>query len=173
MKSSIKQIAFAVVIAALFLTSQSFAQTSKGSRSARFGVDLSLGTATNATYKSVTGAGIFLQQGSSNVSGILSVGYTTFSLKAGAPGQTYNVIPVKFGFEFSSWGPLYFSAEIGSGLGVKNGARTSFVYSPGLGIGFDNGLDLGLRYEAFTSRVNNSPSQLALRLAYGFKIGKK
>jgi len=172
MKISIRQIVSAVLVSAFFITTQSFAQGSKNSHPARFGVNLNLGTSTSPTYKSVTGGGVFLQQGSRNTSTILSVGYTTFALKSGAPGKTYSVIPIKFGFEFSSWGPFYFSAEIGSGLAAGNGAKTAFVYSPGLGLGFDNGLDIGVRYESFSSRVNNNPSQIALRLAYGFKIGK-
>jgi hypothetical protein len=174
MKSYIKQIAFVSFVTALFFASQGFAQNPEDSRATRFGIGLSLGLATNNTYRSVIGGDVRLQKDfASNASGIMSVGYTSFSIKSGSPGQSYNVIPVKIGLKIFPVERFYFSGEIGSGLAAKTGNRTTFVYSPGLGIGFNMGLDLGLRYEAFTSKVYNNPSQVAVRIAYGFKMGKK
>jgi hypothetical protein len=164
-----------IIFTTLFLlfTCQSFAQNPDDSRASRFGIGLSLGIATNNTYKSAIGGDIRLQKDfASNVSGILSAGYTKFSLKTGAPGADYNVIPIKAGLKVFPVERFYFSGEIGAGLAANNSSRTTFVYAPGFGIGFNMGLDLGLRYEAFTSRVNNNPSQLAFRIAYGFTLNK-
>jgi hypothetical protein len=172
MKNHILRAIFAIVFI-LLITSPGFAQNSEDSRAARLGIGLSLGAGTNDTYGFVIGGDLRLQQDfASNVSGILSAGYTSFSLKSGSPGQDYNVIPIKAGLKIFPVERFYFSGEIGAGLPAKRSSRTSFVYAPGLGIGFNIGLDLGLRYEAFTSRVNNNPSQVAFRIAYGFNLDK-
>jgi hypothetical protein len=72
---------------------------------------------------------------------------------------------------------LYISGEIGAGfnatdkdkLGVDPG--TAFIYSPGIGLGFNNGLDLSLRYEGL-SRKTYDPGMVALRIAYGFNLSR-
>lgn len=162
---------FSLAIATVLFTLKGFSQSAEDSRALRLGIGFSVGAATNSTYKTVIGGDLRLQQDFvSNISGLLSLGYTSFALKSGAPGQTYNVIPVKAGLKVFPVERFYFSGEVGAGLAANKNSRTTFVYAPGLGIGFNIGLDLGLRYEAFTSRVNNNPSQVALRIAYGFPL---
>jgi hypothetical protein len=172
MKNRILHILYPIAFI-LLATSYTFAQNPEDSRAARLGIGLSLGTGTNGTYGFVIGGDLRLQQDfASNVSGILSAGYISFSLKTGSPGQDYNVIPIKAGLKIFPVERFYFSGEIGAGLPANGSSRTTFVYAPGLGIGFNAGIDLGLRYEAFTSRVNNNPSQVAFRIAYGFNLDK-
>jgi hypothetical protein len=121
MKALLKYITTAAL---LIFSFQSFAQNPE---TTRLGIGLSIGTGTNGTYGSVIGGDVRLQPASSSL--MISIGYTKFSLKSGAPG-----------------------------LGIGSNAA---------------GIDLSLRYEGYTSRVNNNPAQLAFRMAYGIKLSKK
>lgn len=175
MKISTRHIVTAVAVVALFFTSQSFAQSSEDSKATRFGIGVNVGVSTDDPYGLVLGGDLRLQQDfSSNVSGILSAGYTNFSVKNAFDGlgiDSYDVIPVKAGIKVFPVERFYISGEIGAGFGVDNGSRTAFIYAPGIGIGTNSGLDLGLRYEGI-ARSGSSLGQVALRIAYGFKLTK-
>ncbi|WP_423149538.1 outer membrane beta-barrel protein [Rubrolithibacter danxiaensis] len=176
MKKTTKFIASAVAAAALLISSNLKAQTTEpagDSHATRFGIGLSLGNATKDPWGFAIGGDLRLQKDfSSNVSGLLSAGYTNISVKDKFDGlgiDSYDLIPVKAGIKVFPVERFYISGELGAGFGLDEGAKTSFIYAPGIGLGFNNGLDLGLRYEGYS--VNNSNiGQVALRIAYGFRL---
>jgi len=169
MKNSTKLFASAVAALALFFTTNVNAQ-SGDSKALRLGIGVSAGIPTNDNYSFAIGGDLRLQKDfSSNISGILSAGYNNFSLKDEAGGGNYGMIPVKAGAKIFFAESAYFSGELGAGFGTKSGSKTAFLWAPGIGYGFDNGLDLGLRYEG-AEVSGGSLGQVALRVAYGFKL---
>ena len=62
---------------------------------------------------------------------------------------------------------FYVLGEIGAGFAVTNGYKeTTFLWAPGIGYANEN-FDISLRYEDYKKFNTN---QIALRLAYGFKL---
>ncbi len=160
---------------ALFLTSVGFAQNTKpetDSKALRLGFGFSAGVPTEDFYSIALGGDVRLQQDfSTNLSATLGVGYTNFSVKGNNTGSV-GFIPVKAGIKVFPVQRFYLSGELGAAFGTDDGQKTAFVYAPGVGIGFNNGLDLGLRYEGFAAN-NSNIGQVALRIAYGFNLDKK
>ncbi len=84
-------------------------------------------------------------------------------------------IPAKGGVKVFAIKRMYLATEAGAGFAIQKGAKTNFIYTGGLGYEFNNGIDVGVRYEGY---VNDSGSttyfkqtgQYALRLAYNFKL---
>ena len=178
MKKSTKFIASAVAAVAMFIgTNQASAQTSNGdSKAVRLGVGVSAGLPTNDNYNIALGGDLRLQKDFfSNISGTLSAGYTNFSVKDEAksryPYTSLGFIPVKAGIKIFPHERFYISGEVGAGFGTDKGQSTALVYAPGIGIGTNTGIDLGLRYEGFAYDGNNL-GQVALRVAYGFNLSK-
>lgn len=178
MKKSTKFIASAIAAVAMFIgTNQASAQNSNGdSKALRLGVGVSAGLPTNDNYNIALGGDLRLQKDFfSNVSGTLSAGYTNFSVKDDAKGALgYNslgYIPVKVGIKVFPIERFYVSGEVGAGFGTDQGQGTALVYAPGIGVGTNTGIDLGLRYEGFAQDGNNL-GQVALRIAYGFNLSK-
>lgn len=171
MKTTLKLMASAVVAVALFVSVNANGQTREPSGDSqlwRLGVGFSIGLPTEDVYKIVLGGDLKLQKDfSSNISGTLSAGYTNFSLKNDLGDVGF--IPVKAGVKIFPTERFYFSGELGAGFGTDDGQGTAFVYAPGIGLGLNNGIDLGLRYEGY-SMDGGSIGQVALRIAYGFKL---
>lgn len=166
-----------VTVAILLAGGNTFAQTKEvagDSKAVRLGIGLSLGIPTNNFYGFAIGGDLRLQKDlASNLSAIGSVGYNSFIIKkdlqvAGAD-KSAGFIPVKIGLKVFPVERFYFSGEVGAAFPTADGAKTAFVYAPGLGFGFNNGLDLGLRYEGLNVNKSNL-GQVALRIAYGFKL---
>ena len=169
MKTNTKILATAVAAVALFFTTAVNAQ-SGDSQAWRLGVGLNVGVPTTKGYSVAIGGDLRLQKDfSSNVSGLLSAGYTNFSRKDSYGGGSFGMIPVKAGAKVFFAENTYFSGELGAGFGTESGSSTAFLWAPGIGYGFDNGLDLGLRYEGAEFK-GASLGQVALRIAYGFKL---
>lgn len=169
MKTNIKILASAVAAVALFFTTAVNAQ-SGDSQAWRLGVGLNAGVPTTKAYSFAIGGDLRLQKDfSSNISGLLSAGYTNFSLKDSYGGGSFGMVPVKAGAKIFFAENTYFSGELGAGFGTESGSGTAFLWAPGIGYGFDNGLDLGLRYEGAEFK-EGSIGQVALRIAYGFKL---
>jgi opacity protein-like surface antigen len=162
----------AAAAVALLVTNTVKAQTSEAggdSKATRFGVGLSLGAPTTEGYNFAVGGDLRLQKDfSGNVSGILSAGYTNFSLENEDAGS-FGFIPVKAGIKVFPKAKFYFSGELGAGIPTDSESKTAFLWAPGLGYGFNNGVDVGLRYEGFEVK-GGSLGQVALRLAYGFRL---
>lgn len=77
-------------------------------------------------------------------------------------------IPAKLGFKAFIWeDSFYVLGEVGAAFAVtKDVDETAFVWAPGIGYANKN-FDLSLRYESMEDFNTN---QIALRLAYGFKL---
>ena len=166
MKTTTKFFASAVAAMALFFTTNVNAQ-SEDSKATRLGIGLSAGIPTTKGLDVALGADLRLQKDfSSNISGLLSAGYTRFV----ADGGDASFIPVKAGAKIFFAESAYFSGEIGAGIGTEKGSSTAFLWAPGIGYGWDNGLDLGLRYEGAEFKGGGSLGQIALRVAYGFRL---
>lgn len=169
MKNSTKFFVTAVAAVALFFTTNVNAQ-SDDSKALRLGIGLNAGLPTTKAYGFVIGGDLRLQKDfSSNISGILSAGYNSWSRKDSYGGGSYGMIPVKAGAKVFFAESAYFSGELGAGFGTESGSKTAFLWAPGIGYGFDSGLDLGLRYEGAEVK-GASLGQVALRIAYGFKL---
>lgn len=170
MKTNTKIIASAVAAVALFFTTNVNAQ-SGDSKAWRLGVGLNVGIPTTKAYSVAVGGDLRLQKDfSTNISGILSAGYTNFTRKDSYGGGSFGMVPVKAGAKVFFAEHAYFSGELGAGFGTEEGSGTAFLWAPGIGYGFNNGLDLGLRYEGAEFKNNGSIGQVALRIAYGFKL---
>lgn len=167
MKNSTKILASAVAAVALFFTTSVNAQDSKA---LRLGIGLNAGIPTTTGYSFVIGGDLRLQKDfSSNISGLLSAGYNNWSLKDSYGGGSFGMIPVKAGAKIFFAESAYVSGELGAGFGTESGSKTAFLWAPGIGYGWDSGLDIGLRYEG--AEVSGaSLGQVALRLAYGFQL---
>ncbi|MES2457741.1 MAG: hypothetical protein V4594_19440 [Bacteroidota bacterium] len=169
MKNSTKLIASAAAAVALFFTTNVNAQ-SADSKALRLGIGLNAGIPTEDPFGFVIGGDLRLQKDfSTNISGILSAGYNSWQAKDEFGGGSTGMIPVKAGAKIFFAESAYFSGELGAGFGTKDGQKTAFLWAPGIGYGFDNGLDLGLRYEG-AQYSGGSLGQVALRVAYGFKL---
>ena len=167
MNRTTRFLASAVAVVALFFTTNVNAQ-SGDSKATRLGVGLNLGIPTTEGASFVVGGDLRLQKDfSSNISGLLSAGYNHWTLKNDA--GSFGMIPVKAGAKIFFAESAYFSGELGAGFSTEDGGGTSFLWAPGVGYGFDNGLDLGLRYEG-AHKDGGSIGQVALRVAYGFKL---
>ncbi len=167
MKLTFKSMVAVVAAAAMFISVNANAQDGD-SKALRLGIGASVGIPTNDGFNIAVGGDARLQKDfSSNVSGLLSAGYTNFSLKGGNGSIGY--IPVKVGVKVFPVQRFYFSGELGAGFGTDSGQGTAFVYAPGIGVGTNTGWDFGLRYEGFNQNGGNL-GQVALRVAYGFTL---
>ncbi|HEY1024609.1 MAG TPA: outer membrane beta-barrel protein [Sphingobacteriaceae bacterium] len=143
----------------------------------RLGVGLNTGHSISKFYNVTVGGDVRLQKDLySNISGTLSLGYTSFFQKKEFGGGNVDMVPVKAGLKFFTMDHFYLSGEVGPAFGTDNnndssafGKGTLLVYTPGLGVDFNNGLDFGFRYEGL-SRNGSHLGQVAFRLAYGFKL---
>jgi hypothetical protein len=102
-----------------------------------------------------------------------SGGYTRLRWK-NSP-LNFQFIPLMGGVKAFVIDRMYLNAQAGTGLAIEDGANMNFIYSGGLGYEWNNGLELGVKYEGY---VNNSASdlyfmktgQFNLRLGYNFKL---
>ena len=169
---------FMTTVSMLFQTANAQTQDRMGDdnfrKATRLGIGLNLGLPARNQYDFVIGGELSVQRDFSKViAGMLSAGYTSISLddKNDEPFSSVGFIPVKAGIKVFPGRPFYFSAEAGAAFNTNKGLGTAFVYAPGIGFGFKNGLDVGLRFEDYV-RDDYAPSQFALRISYGFKLNK-
>ncbi|HWB62276.1 MAG TPA: outer membrane beta-barrel protein, partial [Chitinophagales bacterium] len=112
----------------------------------------------------------------------LSAGYISFPVtdnaklamqQAGYNRSSFGFIPIKIGGKFYIGKQFFGEVQLGNTFEVNvdrlaSGAASAFTFSPGAGYSFDNGLELGARYEGwFTSGLF---SQYAFRVAYRFRL---
>jgi len=175
MKNFTKIIATSAAVVALFFATNANAQSQK------LGIGLSVGLPTSSdTHSFAIGGDVRYQfDVDKQLSIPVTAGYTHFIGKdtgiAGVKFADYGYIPVKAGVKYffnESGAGVYGLAELGAIIGVSpSGVGTGFLYSPSVGYAWSNGIDLGVRYEGNTTKfLDKSLSQVALRLAYGFKL---
>ena len=119
-----------------------------------------------------------------------SAGYLKFTGKdiANTPVGTlkfadYSAVPVKAGLNYFLAENVYVGGELGAAFGTSDGAGTSFVYTPHIGVEFPvsntSSIDLSARYEAWSSSrdgvfqntsYNYTSRFVGLRLAYNFGL---
>lgn len=97
-----------------------------------------------------------------------SAGVTSFYRK-GSETRTY--IPMKAGAKYYFSRIIYAQAEIGTSVGVQQGAGTAFVFAPGAGVSYPvterSSVNAGLRYESW-SRDGGNIEQFAIKVGYQF-----
>ena len=87
---------------------------------------------------------------------------------------SYGVGPIKAGVRYFFTPNYYFGAEAGVGVEVTEegfDGQTKLLLSPGVGYANER-WDFGLRYEDYSGQ-NNNYGQVALRVAYGFRVFNK
>lgn len=159
----------ALVALALFAFSVSnvAAQTKNYDQNFRLGFGINAGVPTNNVYEWALGADARIQYDFSKKTSLtLTTGFT--NLFTDGENNDLGFIPVKAGFKAFVWeDQFYVLGEIGGGIAVTNGHdQNTYLWSPGIGYA-NKYIDISLRYEDYMEYDTN---QIALRLAYGFKL---
>jgi hypothetical protein len=181
MKKSTKLFASAVAAVAIFFSTNASAQ--------KIGIGANLGLPTDDAYSFAAGLDVRVQfDVTKQLSIPVATGYTNFFAKdrtyqignVVSEVPDYGYIPLKTGLKFfldPTGSGIYAMGEVGAAFGVTDNAKTSFLYAPTIGYSWSNGLDLGLKYEnagkGDALRLiddKNRTGQIALRIAYGFKL---
>ncbi|WP_158799571.1 hypothetical protein [Pedobacter sp. L105] len=179
MKKSTKIFASAVAAVAMFFTTTASAQ--------KIGIGANVGIPTGDGYSFAAGIDARIQfDVTKQLSIPVATGYNRnfanndVNFRYGNNTPDYAYIPLKTGLKyfFSTTGSgTYIMGEAGAAFGVSTDSKTTFMYAPTIGYSWSNGLDLGLKYEN-TGKGDayryvddkNHTGQIALRIAYGFKI---
>lgn len=139
----------------------------------RLGFGVNGGIPTDNDYDWALGGDVRLQYDlSKRTSLTLTTGFTNlFNGKKDAVGndiKDLGFIPAKAGFKAFVWeDQFYVLGEVGAGFAVTNGYNnTTFLWAPGIGYA-NKYIDLSVRYEDYHDFRTN---QVALRVAYGFKL---
>ncbi len=133
----------------------------------RLGFGLNAGAVTGDYFNWSLGADARLQYDFSKRTSItLTTGYTHLFGDNDVPDLGF--IPVKGGFKAFVWDDeFYVLGELGAGFSVTNDYdKTAFLWAPGIGYATKY-IDISVRYEGMT---DFKADQVALRLAYGFKL---
>lgn len=182
MKKYTKFMASAVAALAIFVTTNANAQTASEPTNPsrqKLGIGVNAGVPTNSGSSFALGADLRYQVDLDRQLSIpITAGFTSiFNKDINIGGTTFkpdnsNYIPVKAGLKYffsDSGAGAYGLAEAGAAFWTAKGAGTAFVYSPAVGYAWDNGLDLGVKYEGLSQNGMNN-GYVGLRLAYGFKL---
>ena len=183
MKTSAKLKGLLLLALSIFFTANINAQdaaakaTKNYDQGWRLGFGLNAGVMTDDAYDWALGGDVRLQYDfNRRISVTLTSGFT--NLFVGDAGKDLGFIPVKGGFKAFWWeDQFYILAEAGAAIPVTNDygdtVDTSFLLSPGIGWA-SKYIDLSLRYEHYTafptSDGDKGVGQIALRLAYGFRL---
>jgi len=181
MKKSTKLFASAVAAVAIFFSTNASAQ--------KIGIGANLGLPTDDAYSFAAGLDVRVQfDVTKQLSVPVATGYTNFFAKDNnyahdgiiSEVPNYGYIPLKTGLKYfldPTGSGIYAMGEVGAAFGVTENAKTTFLYAPTIGYSWSNGLDLGLKYEnagkGDALRLvddKNRTGQIALRIAYGFKL---
>jgi len=143
----------------------------------KLGFGINAGYVTDDLYEWALGGDIRAQYDFSKRTSItLTTGFT--NLFIGDDVKDLGFIPVKAGFKYFFWEDQFYAlGEIGAGFPVTNDysgvVDNTLILSPGIGYATKY-VDLSLRYEHYsdfpTQDGGSGVGQLALRLAYGFKL---
>lgn len=75
-------------------------------------------------------------------------------------------VPVKLGIKYYIKGGFFGEGQGGVVFSTESGGGRAIAYSPGIGYTWDENIEIGVRYEAWSNY--GTTSQAALRLAYRF-----
>lgn len=182
-----KKLIILSALAGMFAFSNASAQTkdpAMGGQKLGIGVEFALPTGGSSDIYKVGYGGSLQYQApvAPSLNFTATAGYLNFKGKD-IPGtnlefQNYNAIPVKVGLRYFLAENFYAGGEVGAAFGTSDGAKTSFIYTPGLGVEFpvaDKGsIDFGARFEGWTGGNNNVilpvKNFVGLRLAYNFGL---
>ncbi|MCW2120171.1 hypothetical protein [Flavobacterium sp. 7A] len=169
MKMTVKFKHLALAGFALFVSATTFAQKkSSYDQNFRLGFGLNIGAPTNEdVYNYALGADARLQYDlSKKTSLILTTGFTNLFISNDR--ADLGIIPVKAGFKAFIWEDrFYVLGEVGGAFAVTNKVNQhTYLYAPGIGYA-TKFVDVSVRYEGYTEYDTH---QIALRLAYGFKL---
>ncbi len=143
----------------------------------RLGLGLNGGIVTDDLYDWSLGADVRLQYDfNRRISITMTTGFTNLFIGDNIPDLGF--IPVKGGFKVFWWEDSFYAlAEAGAAFPITNDysgkVDNSLLLSPGIGWA-NKYVDLSLRYEHYTDFPTedggNGVGQVALRLAYGFRL---
>ena len=159
-----------VLVVAAVTAKISFSQNTKSKNfkeGFRLGFGLNGGLPTNNAYDYSLGADARLLYDLSQKTSItFTTGFTNLFIGNNVPDIGF--IPAKAGFKaFVLQDSFYVLGEVGAGFAVTNSyTETTFLWAPGIGYASEN-FDISVRYEDYDKFHTN---QIALRLAYGFKL---
>jgi hypothetical protein len=158
-------------LCALFMITSFIASAQPAdSRAIRVSLGFSTGIPTRDGFNVVYGGDVRAQKDfSRSVSGLLTLGYNEFQHDHQNNLADFGFVPFKLGTKVFPLEKLYLIAEVGTAIKQHKAQESSFLWSPGLGWAFNNGLDLGLRYEE-SRRRGVGTGQFALRVAYGINL---
>lgn len=139
----------------------------------RLGFGVNGGLPTDGDYDWALGGDVRLQYDlSKRTSLTLTTGFTNLfngdKDELGNDIKDLGFIPAKAGFKAFVWeDQFYVMGEVGAAFAVTNDYnQTSFLWAPGIGYA-NKYIDLSVRYEDYHDFRTN---QVALRVAYGFKL---
>ncbi len=165
------KIAFAFTVALMFANqaqAQEINDTKNYDQGFRLGVGINGGIPTNEdVYNYSLGADVRVQYDlTKRYSATLTTGFTNLFINNDV--KDLGFIPAKVGFKAFVWeDQFYVLGEVGGGFAVTNGYKQdTYIWSPGVGFAGKD-IDVSLRYEAYTEYDTD---QIALRIAYGFKL---
>lgn len=180
MKTKLKINSLLVLVISLFFTGNLHAQTSTTSSDKNYDQGFRLGFGLNAGYVFEDPYGFTLggdariqYDFSKRTSVTLTTGFTNLFIDDDI--KDLGFIPVKAGFKGFIWEDrFYLLGEAGAAIAVTNGYNdTSLLLSPGIGYA-NKYVDVSLRYEYYgdfkDQNGDKGIGQVALRLAYGFKL---
>lgn len=140
----------------------------------KLGIGANAGYVFDDAFGLALGADVRLQYDLSRRTSLtLTTGFTNFFKDEAS--KDLGFIPVKAGFKGFIWEDrFYLLGEVGAGFAVTNNYDdTTLILAPGIGYATKH-IDFSLRYEYYNDfvKVNGDKGlgQLALRLAYGFKL---
>jgi hypothetical protein len=184
-----KLAAAAIAFAGLLFTNTTTKAQSTGhdSQAWRFGIGvepgLPVGNMRDYSHFSLGGTARLQKDLNGSVSLMLTSGYTNFFARNyDTPiGKTdfkdYGLVPVKAGVKAFFAPHAYVSGEVGAGFETSDNAfngydkGTKLILSPGIGYAMSgSGIDIGVRYDNYSGANSPNYGQVALRVAYGFKL---
>lgn len=133
----------------------------------RLGFAVNAGLTTGDYFNWALGGDVRLQYDMTKRTSLtLTTGFTNLFGDGDVPDLGF--IPAKAGFKAFVWeDQFYVLGEVGAGFAVTNDYdETTFLWSPGIGYATDV-IDISVRYEGMN---DFHADQIALRLAYGFKL---
>ena len=180
MKKTTKLFAVIAVAVSTLFSASTFAQTSNMSPNSeigwRFGIGINAGLfPSHSALDYGLGADVRLQLDLAKALSLTATAGYTRLMRTSNLLPDIDFIPLKGGVKIFPIRGMYISGEAGAGFGIKNGSKTNFIYSGGLGLALANHLDISARYEGYVNDSSSSTyfkktGQYALRLAYGFKL---